>query len=175
MGTRPQKVDQGQAKEGSPIVDEALVRIDAFYRIEDSIRGSDPEYRQTVRQNLSLPLVDEFLNWLAAQAARVPRRSDLGVAMAYMPTRQGGFRLVLDDGRVDIDSILVGNAIRSRAINRRNALFAGHLRAGRNWARFAKLARHMQMNGVEPYLRDLFISLVNGHLVKDIDALMPCG
>ncbi len=31
------------------------------------------------------------------------------------------------------------------------------------------------MNGVEPYayLRDLFISLANGHLAKDIDALMP--
>ena len=31
------------------------------------------------------------------------------------------------------------------------------------------------MNGVEPYayLRDLFTSLANGHLDKDIDALMP--
>ncbi len=32
-----------------------------------------------------------------------------------------------------------------------------------------------RMNGVElyAYLRDLFISLANGHLAKDIDALMP--
>ena len=31
------------------------------------------------------------------------------------------------------------------------------------------------MNRVEPYayLRDLFISLANGHLAKDIEALMP--
>lgn len=31
------------------------------------------------------------------------------------------------------------------------------------------------MNGVESYayLRDLFISLANGHLAKNIDALMP--
>jgi transposase len=31
------------------------------------------------------------------------------------------------------------------------------------------------MNGVEPYayLRDLFTRLANGHLEKDIDALMP--
>ena len=34
---------------------------------------------------------------------------------------------------------------------------------------------HLQMNGVEPYssLRDLFTSLANGHLDKDIHALMP--
>ena len=31
------------------------------------------------------------------------------------------------------------------------------------------------MNNVEPYayLRDLFVSIANGHPAKDIDALMP--
>jgi transposase len=31
------------------------------------------------------------------------------------------------------------------------------------------------MNGVDPYayLRDLFTKLANGHLARDIDALMP--
>ena len=50
-------------------------------------------------------MVDEFFAWLAAQAKRVARKSDLGVAMAYMLKRQDGFRLFLDDGRVDIASI----------------------------------------------------------------------
>ena len=95
--------------------------------------------------------------------------------MAYMLRREEGFRLFLEDGRVDIDSNLVENAIRSPAMNRRNALFAGHDEGGRNWARFASLIGTCKMNGVEPYayLRDLFIRLANGHLDKDIDALMP--
>jgi hypothetical protein len=80
-----------------------------------------------MRQELSKPLVDEFFAWLAAQAKRVSRKSDLGVAMAYMLRREDGFRLFLDDGRVDIDSNLVENAIRSPAMNRRNALFAANL------------------------------------------------
>jgi transposase len=169
------KLIKAKPKKGSPIVDEALLRIAALYKIEDGIRGHDPEHRRAVRQNLSRPLVDEFFTWLAAQAARVSRKSDLGVAMAYMLKRQDGFRLFLDDGRVDIDSNLVENAIRSPAMNRRNALFAGHDEGGRNWARFASLIASCKMNGVEPYayLRDLFISLANGHLAKDIDALMP--
>jgi transposase len=169
------KLIKAKPKKGSPIVDEALLRIAALYKIEDSIRGSDPEHRRAVRQNLSRPYVDEFFTWLAAQAARVSRKSDLGVAMAYMLRRQDGFRLFLDDGCVDIDSNLVENAIRSPAMNRRNALFAGHDEGGRNWARFASLIASCKMNGVEPYayLRDLFISLANGHLAKDIDALMP--
>lgn len=169
------KLIKSQPKKGSPIVDEALLRIAALYKIEDSIRGCDPDHRRAVRQNLSRPLVDEFFTWLTAQAARVSRKSDLGEAMAYMLKRQAGFRLFLDDGRVDIDSNLVENAIRSPAMNRRNALFAGHDEGGRNWARFASLIGTCKMNRVEPYayLRDLFISLANGHLSKDIDALMP--
>jgi transposase len=61
-------------------------------------------------------------------------------------------------GHVDMDSNLVENAIRSPAMNRRNALFAGHDEGGRNWARFASLIGTCKMNGVEPYayLRDLF-------------------
>lgn len=169
------KLIKATPKSGSPIVDEALVRIAALYKIEDSIRGSDPEHRRTVRQALSLPLVDEFFSWIAAQAARVSRKSDLGKALAYMLTRQDGFRLFLDDGHVDIDSNLVENAIRRPAMNRRNALFAGHDEGGRNWARFASLIGTCKINGVEPYayLCDLFTRLANGHLAKDIDALMP--
>ncbi|KKA08995.1 transposase [Sinorhizobium meliloti] len=169
------KLIKATPKNGSPIVDEALVRIAALYKIEDSIRGSDPEHRRVVRQDLSLPLVDEFFTWLAAQAKRISRKSDLGKALAYMLTRQDGFRLFLDDGHVDIDSNLVENAIRRPAMNRRNALFAGHDEGGRNWARFASLIGTCKMNGVEPYayLCDLFTRLANGHLAKDIDALMP--
>jgi transposase len=169
------KLIKAKPKKGSPIVDEALVRIAALYKVEDSIRGSAPDQRQAVRQELSRPLVDQFFAWLAAQAARISRKSDLGVAIAYMLRRQDGFRLFLEDGHVDMDSNLVENAIRSPAMNRRNALFAGHDEGGRSRARFASLIGSCKMNGVEPYacLRDLFTSLANGHLDKDIDALMP--
>ena len=98
------KLIKAMPKKGSPIIDEALLRIAALYKVEDAIRGSDPDHRRAVRQEMSRPLVDEFFTWLKAPAARVSRRSDLGEAMTYMLKRQDGFRLFLDDGRVDIDS-----------------------------------------------------------------------
>ena len=60
-------------------------------------------------------------------------------------------------------------------MNRRNALFADHDEGERNWARFASLIGTCKMNDVGPcaYLRDLFTKLANGHLAKEIDALMP--
>jgi transposase len=169
------KLIEARPKAGSPIVDEALLRIAALYKIEDGIRGKAPDHRRAIRQEMSRPLVDAFFDWLSAQAARVSRKSKLGLALAYMLKRQSGFRLFLEDGHVDMDSNLVENAIRSPAMNRRNALFAGHDEGGRSWARMASLIGSAKMNGVDPYayLVYLFTRLAQGHLNKDIDALMP--
>lgn len=169
------KIIEAKPKAGSPIVDEALLRIAALYKIEDGIRGKAPDHRRAVRQKMSCPLVNAFFDWLSAQAARVSRKSKLGLALAYMLKRQTGFRLFLEDGHVDMDSNLVENAIRSPAMNRRNALFAGHDEGGRSWARMASLIGSAKMNGVDPYayLLYLFTRLAQGHLNKDIDALMP--
>lgn len=169
------KLIEAKPKAGSPIVDEALLRVAALYKIEDGIRGMAPDHRRAVRQERSRPLVDAFFGWLSDHAARVSRKSKLGLALAYMLKRQSGFRLFLEDGQVDIDSNLVENAIRSPAMNRRNALFAGHDEGGRSWARMASLVGTAKMNGIDPYayLVHLFTRLAQGHLNKDIDALMP--
>ena len=169
------KLIKAEPKKGSPIVQEALRRIAAIYHIETSIRGKEPERRHIVRQQESRPLVDELFLWLAAQSTRVSRKSDLGAALFYILRREEGFRLFLDDGHVDMDSNLVENAIRTPAMTRRNALFAGHDEGGRTWARFASLIGTCKLLGIEPtaYLRDLFTRLANGHAQKDIDTLMP--
>ena len=101
------KLIKAKPKKGSPIVDEALVRIAALYKVEDSIRGSEPDQRRAVRHELSRPLVDQFFAWLAAQAARVSRKSELGEAMAYMLRREEGFRLFLEAGESRLGSDLI--------------------------------------------------------------------
>jgi transposase len=114
------------------------LRIAALYKVEDAIRGSDPDRRRAVRQELSQPLVDEIFAWLTAQAKRVSCKTDLGEAMAYMLKRQDGLLRsgafaaplaprspsILDDGRVEMDTNPVENTIRPITLNRKNALFA---------------------------------------------------
>jgi hypothetical protein len=60
----------------------------------------------------------------------------------------GGLKLFLDDGTVEMDS---NNVERPIALNRNNALFAGHDEGGRTWARIASLIETCKLNGVEPY------------------------
>ena len=128
-----------------------LLRIANLYTVEDASHGSAPDHRCSHRQELTRPLVDAFCGLLTAQVARVSRKSDLGETTAYMLRRQKSFRLLLDNRNIDIDSNLLENAISSLAINRRNALFAGHDEGGRTWARFASLIGTYKMNRVAPY------------------------
>jgi transposase len=48
-----------------------------------------------------------------------------------------GLKLFSDDGAVEMDSNIVERAIRPIALNRKNALFAGHDESGRIWAHIA--------------------------------------
>ena len=54
----------------------------------------------------------------------------MGEAIAYVLAHDG-LRRFLDDGRIEMDSNSVENAIRPLALTRKNALFAGHDEGGR--------------------------------------------
>jgi transposase len=75
----------------------------------------------------------------------------MGKAVAYILTRWEGLGLFAGDGRVEMDSNLVENQTRPLALNRKNALFAGHDEGAQNWARIASLIATCKMNGVEPF------------------------
>ena len=59
--------------------------------------------------------------------------------------------MFLTDGRVKMYDNVVENAIRPLALNRKNALFAGHDEGAAAWARIATLTETAKMNGVNPH------------------------
>ena len=65
-------------------MDEALRRIADLYAIEKEIRGQAPEARRAVRQERSKPLIEAMHPWLVQEAARLSKKSDLGMAAAYL-------------------------------------------------------------------------------------------
>jgi len=86
-----------------------------------------------------------------------------------------GLTVVLDDGRVEIDSNVVERTIRPLARNRRNALFAGSDQGGRYGGVIASLIETAKLNAVAPhaYLTDVRTRLINRHPASPIDQLMP--
>lgn len=169
------KLIEARPSAGSPFVDEALRRIAEFYAIEKEIRGQAPEARHAVRQERSKPLLEAMHPWLVQQAARLSKKSDLGMAAAYVLDHWPGLILFADDGRIEMDSNLIENRIRPLTLGRKNALFAGHDEGGQSWARFASVIGTCRLNGVEPYawLTAALEAIAGGHPKSDIDALLP--
>lgn len=162
-------------KAGSPVADAILARIAALYRIEAEIRGSDPETRRQIRQERSRPVAEELGAFLRAQAGRLSAKSPMGGAIAYILDHWDGLCVFLDDGRVETDTNPAENLIRPLALNRKNALFAGHDEGGRTWARIASLIATCKLNQVEPYayMKALLEALAAGHPSARIDELLP--
>ena len=114
----------------APLAEDALQRIAALYRIEDTIRGHAPEQRHTLRRDQSRPIVDGLRVWLDAQLVTVPGGSRIAEAIRYALKLWSGLRLFLDDGRIEIDTNVVERAIRPIALNRKKRAVR-RLRPGR--------------------------------------------
>lgn len=162
-------------RDGSEIAAEGLRRIAEFYKIEAEIRGTSPGQRLSARQARTKPLMDDFDLWLKAQLARVSGKSRLGEKLRYIHSHWDGLQVFLSDGRVEIDNNSVERTIRPIALNRKNALFAGHDEGGKNWGRIASLIETCKLNGVEPfaYLKATLEAIAKGHPANRIEDLMP--
>ena len=159
----------------SEVAAEGLRRIADMYAIESEIRGEPAEVRLAVRQTRTAPRVENFGVWLRQQRAAVSPKSRLGEKLAYIGNHWKGLQVFLEDGRVEMDSNVVENTIRPLALNRKNALFAGHDEGAAAWARIATLIETAKMNGVNPhaYLKATLEAIAAGHPASDIDQLLP--
>jgi transposase len=160
---------------GSPIAEEALLRYAALYHIESDLRGCPPDLRLRVRQERSLPLMDDFESWLKQKQTLISGKSELAKAIRYMLGRSASLRLFLTDGRVEMDQSTVERAIRPQKLTVKNALFAGSDGGARHWAIVATLIETAKMCGVEPfaYLKDVLTRITAGHTINKIAELAP--
>jgi transposase len=151
----------------------ALIRD--LYAIEAEIRGRDPEARLVIRQDRSAPILARLDDWLAYHRARASAKSPLGEALAYIAKYRAGLGRFVSDGRVEIDNNTVERTIRPIALNRKNALFAGHDAGAENWGVIASLIETCKMNGVDPHawLSATLTAIAKGHKQSQIEDLLP--
>ena len=152
---------------GRKIAAEGLRRIAEFYAVEADIRGISPA-------SACPPVRPAPRRWsrpsgmASGQRRKISSKSRLGEKLAYIHNHWDGLQTFLTDGRVEIDTNRVENLIRPIALNRKNALFAGHDEGGIAWGRIASLIETCKINGVEPfaYLKATLTAIANGHPAK---------
>ena len=119
----------------SPVAEQALRHIAA---LQTTVRGQPPALHLAARRQQAAPIVAAMESWVRAQFAQLWQASKLAEAIRYALGDWQGLTLFLDDGRLELDTNPVENAIRPIALTRKNALFAGHEsgpRTGPPWRR----------------------------------------
>jgi transposase len=158
--------------------DVAIGIIRRLFRVEHEATALDivasPEHLQ-MRIDRSKPAVADFYDWANATRATTLPKSPLGEALTYAVNQRHRLELFLTDARIPIHNNASERRLRVVALGRKNYLFVGHPRAGRNIAAAYSLVGCCIANRVEPteYLTDVLPRIAQAKSDSDLDALLP--
>jgi transposase len=158
----------------SPIAFAAVQKFDAVFAAERAINGSSPAERVAIRRKEIAPLVDDLIEWMKRERARLSRHNDVAKAMDYMLKRVDGYMLFLNDGRICVSNNAAERALRGIALGRKAWLFAGSDRGGERAAIMLTLIQTAKLNDVDPqaWLADVLARIAD-HKITDLAALLP--
>ena len=138
-------------------------QIGQLYAVEGQLRKrqAGPRLRQSVRIAQSAPVLARLQKAMVIVRAKVLPESLLGQAIKYALARWESLNRYVWDGKVEIDTNLLENAIRPSALGKRNWLFIGHPEAGWRSAVIYSLLGSCRRHGVNPYdyLKDVLTRL----------------
>ena len=157
---------------------EALALFRTLYQIEQQARdeGMNPDQRLRLRQEKSVPVLEQLKQWLQAQQSQVLPKSQIGEAVFYTLRLWERLLVYTRHGQLEIDNNLIENKIRPVALGRNNYMFAGShnaaTRAGYLYSFMAMCALH----GVNPlhWLTDV-LKRINNHSILELDDLLPAN
>lgn len=157
-----------------PVAEAALTRIARLYQIEDEGKDDSIEQRRQRRQTDAQPLIQEMHAWLIQTRSQSADGSALAKAIDHSLKRWSAVERYANSGHLPIDNNPIENAIRPIAIGKKNWLFAGSVRAGKQAAAIQSLLATAKANGIEPlaWLKTTLEKLPT-HPNSRIDELLP--
>lgn len=168
-----------EAKEQSPQLTGWILRqISHLYRIEAGLRSSraGPTLREAIRCWQSRPIhlrLKRLFDLLSKRRSILPK-SLLGMAVSYALKQWSALEVCLADGRVELDTNLVENAIRPTKLGAKNWLFIGTEDSGAKSAVLYTIIENCRRLNLDPreYMEDVLTRLPAMNS-RDIAALTP--
>ncbi|MBD5296151.1 MAG: IS66 family transposase [Bacteroides sp.] len=102
--------------------------IDKLYEVKRKAdeAGMSVDQRRELRQKEAYPVIQLIERWCVNTHTEVLESSLLGKAIAYTYYLMDRLAVYVNDGHINIDNNLIGNAIRPLALGRKNWLFSGN-------------------------------------------------
>ena len=142
---------------------EALGYYRALYVLESGARANnfDDEQRLAMRQDLSVPLLEQLKAWLDKQRDQVLPKSPMAEAIGYALNNWTALIRYTEAGFLSIDNNVAEREMKRIAIGRKNWLFVGSANGGRTAAVLFSFTSTCHRLGVEPwaFLQDVLTRL----------------
>ena len=165
------EIAQGKTKSGK--VSWALNQIQKLYGIEKAIKDKPPQEKYAIRQQKSVPVLNEFKIWLDKSALQVPPKTAMGKAIGYCLNQWSKLIVYLEDGQLSIDNNRAERAIKPFVIGRKNWLFSHTPNGAQASAILYSLIETAKANGLTPYDYVTYCLEQLSSAETDIDKLLP--
>lgn len=167
------EAEQSQPKGKTGKSNWALNHIQKLYRIETGLKGKSVDEKFAVREECSVPLLNEFKEWLDKSAEQVPPKSAIGKAISYSRNQWHTLTVYVEDGHLAIDNNRAERAVKPFVIGRKNWMFSNTANGADASAVLYSIIETAKANGLIPfdYLLHCFEHLATGS--DDIDAILP--
>jgi transposase len=154
----------------------ALEQIQLVYKNERDSRvlNHNNEQRATLRQQRSLPILEQLGEWMEEQYQQVLPQSPIGKALAYSIKRWDKLCAFVYDGKLHLDNNAAERSIRATVIGRKNYLFAGSHESAKRIAMLYSLIGTCKLHNINPniWLKDI-LTVINDHPINRIKELLP--
>jgi transposase len=142
--------------------------------LERSINGLSPAERVAARRIEIAPLVNDLIEWMKRERAKLSRHNEVAKAMDYMLKRIDIFTRFLKDGRICLSNNAAERVLRGIALGRKCWLFAGSDRGGERAAVMLTLIQTAKLNDIDPqaWLADVLARIAD-HAIHRLDELLP--
>jgi len=128
---------------------EGLTFCQELFKLEEKWAALSAQDRLRQRQEHSQPVVDAFFVWL--ETVNALQGSKLAEAVTYARNQRKPLSMFLTDGRIDISTNRVENAIRPFALGRKNFLFADTVNGAKASATAYSIVETARANSLNPY------------------------
>jgi transposase len=152
---------------------QALGYYRQLYALERPAVEFAEEQRLQMRQELAVPILEQFHAWLEAERAKVLPKSPMGEAFGYALNNWSALVRYTEAGFLTIDNNVAEREMKRIAIGRKNWLFVGSEQGGQTAAVLFSFTSTCQRLKVEPwaYLQDVLTRLPTTPAAQLVDLL----
>jgi transposase len=148
-----------------------------LFAIEDEalVQDMTPAERLELRKEKSVPIMNDYKEWLDTEIQKVLPKSLIGKAILYVLGRWKELTRFLEDGRIEFSNNWIENLFRLLALGRRNWLFSASENGARNLASLYTILLTCKLHQVNSfkYLSDVLKKLPARVEGDNIDDLLP--